>query len=251
MRILILGGIGAISLTMPITIVIVVILGIVATSYMQTIKAYPTGASSYIVASDNLGTLPGLTAAAALLIDYTLTVAVSVSSGVAAVTSIVPSLFDQRVLMAVVIVAVLMLGNLRGIRESGSIFMAPTYLYIVTVGAMILVGLFRQLRARQPRDLHRADRLADGSAGHAADDRHLGDPPHPARLQLGRGRPDRRRGGLRRRARLQAAGVAERAEDAHCGRSIIFGALFLGISYLASAIRRSCPTRTRCRPSCR
>lgn len=144
MRILILGGIGAMSLTMPITIVIVVILGIVATSYMQTIKAYPNGASSYIVASDNLGTLPGLTAAAALLIDYTLTVAVSVSSGVAAITSIVPSLFPERVLIAVLIVGVLMLGNLRGIRESGSIFMAPTYLYIVTVGAMIGIGLFRQ-----------------------------------------------------------------------------------------------------------
>ena len=96
MRILVLGGIGAISLTMPITVAIVVILGIVATSYMQTIKAYPSGASSYIVASDNLGTLPGLTAAAALLIDYTLTVAVSVSSGVAAITSIVPSLFPER-----------------------------------------------------------------------------------------------------------------------------------------------------------
>jgi amino acid transporter len=144
MRILVLGGIGAISLTMPITIVIVVILGIVATSYMQTIKAYPNGASSYIVASDNLGVLPGLTAAAALLIDYTLTVAVSVSSGVAAITSIVPSLFPDRVVMAVAIVLVLMLGNLRGIRESGSIFMAPTYLYILTVGAMIGIGLFRQ-----------------------------------------------------------------------------------------------------------
>jgi amino acid transporter len=144
MRILVLGGIGAISLTMPITVAIVVILGIVATSYMQTIKAYPNGASSYIVASDNLGTLPGLTAAAALLIDYTLTVAVSVSSGVAAITSIVPSLFPERVVIAVAIVVVLMLGNLRGIRESGSIFMAPTYLYIVTVGAMIGIGLFRQ-----------------------------------------------------------------------------------------------------------
>ncbi len=145
MRILVLGGIGAISLTMPITIAIVVILAIVATSYMQTIKAYPSGASSYIVASDNLGTLPGLTAAAALLIDYTLTVAVSVSSGVAAITSIAPNLFDWRVLIAVVIVLVLMLGNLRGIRESGSIFMAPTYLYILTIGAMIGIGLFRQL----------------------------------------------------------------------------------------------------------
>jgi amino acid transporter len=145
MRILVLGGIGALSLTMPITIAIVVILAIVATSYMQTIKAYPNGASSYIVASDNLGTLPGLTAAAALLIDYILTVAVSVSSGVAAITSIVPSLFPERVLIAVVIVAVLMLGNLRGIRESGSIFMAPTYLYIITIGAMIGFGLVRQL----------------------------------------------------------------------------------------------------------
>jgi amino acid transporter len=144
MRILVLGGIGAISLTMPITVAIVVILAIVVTSYMQTIKAYPNGASSYIVASDNLGTLPGLSAASALLIDYTLTVAVSVSSGVAAVTSIVPSLFPERVAIAVGIVAVIMLGNLRGIRESGSIFMAPTYLYIFTVGGMIAIGLFRQ-----------------------------------------------------------------------------------------------------------
>ena len=144
MRILILAGVSAISLTLPITIAIVVILGIVATSYMQTIKAYPEGASSYIVASDNLGTLPGLTAAAALLIDYTLTVAVSVSSGVAAITSIVPSLFPERVLMAVVIVLVLMLGNLRGIRESGTIFMTPTYLYILSVGGLIGYGLFRQ-----------------------------------------------------------------------------------------------------------
>jgi amino acid transporter len=145
MRILVIAGIGALSLTLPITVAIVVILGIVATSYMQTIKAYPHGASSYIVASDNLGTLPGLTAAAALLIDYTLTVAVSVSSGVAAITSIVPALFPERVLLAVVIVALLMLGNLRGIRESGTIFMAPTYVYLVSVGGLIAYGLFRQL----------------------------------------------------------------------------------------------------------
>ena len=143
MRILVLGGLSAITLTMPITVAIVLVLAVVATSYMQTIKAYPKGASSYIVASDNLGTLPGLTAASALLIDYTLTVAVSVSSGVAAITSIVPGLFDQRVLIAVLIVLALMIGNLRGIRESGSIFMAPTYLYIATVGVVILYGLFR------------------------------------------------------------------------------------------------------------
>ncbi len=163
MRILILGGISAISLTMPITIAIVAILAIVATSYSQTIKAYPDGASSYIVASDNLGTLPGLTAAAALLIDYVLTVAVSVSAGVAAITSLVPALFEHRVLMAVLIVVLLMLGNLRGIRESGSIFMAPTYLYIGAVAALIGIGLFRQFVAQDlgtfaaPPDWIRAD----------------------------------------------------------------------------------------------
>ncbi len=94
MRILVLAGIGAVSLVMPLTLVIAVVLAIVATSYRQTIKAYPQGASSYIVASDNLGDLAGLVAAAALLIDYVLTVAVSVSAGVAAITSIAPALFD-------------------------------------------------------------------------------------------------------------------------------------------------------------
>ncbi|MDP9273797.1 MAG: APC family permease [Chloroflexota bacterium] len=145
MRILVLAGIASFSLVMPITLVIAVILAIVATSYRQTIKAYPNGASSYIVASDNLGTFAGLVAAAALLIDYVLTVAVSVSAGVAAVTSIVPALFDERVILAVVIVALLMLGNLRGIRESGTIFMTPTYLYIFAIGGIIVWGLFRSL----------------------------------------------------------------------------------------------------------
>jgi len=145
MRILVLAGIGAFSLVVPLTLVIIVILAIVATSYRQTIKAYPQGASSYIVASDNLGALPGLVAAAALLIDYVLTVAVSVSAGVAAITSIAPNLFEQRVLMSVAIVVILMLGNLRGIRESGSIFMAPTYLYLVAMVGLIGWGLVRQL----------------------------------------------------------------------------------------------------------
>ena len=125
MRVLLVAGVGAFSLIMPLTIVIAVVLAIVATSYRQTIKAYPHGASSYIVASDNLGAPVGLVAAGALLIDYTLTVAVSVSAGVAAITSIVPALFDDRVLLAVAIVVILTLGNLRGVRESGTIFMAP------------------------------------------------------------------------------------------------------------------------------
>ena len=144
MRVLLIAGVGAFSLTMPITLVIVAILAIVATSYRQTIKAYPDGASSYIVASDNLGAVPGLVAAAALLIDYILTVAVSVSAGVAAITSILPAVYAERVLIAVGIVILLMLGNLRGIRESGSIFMAPTYIYIAAVAGVIGLGLFRE-----------------------------------------------------------------------------------------------------------
>ena len=141
MRVLVVAGVGAFSLVMPLTIVIAVVLAIVASSYRQTIRAYPLGASSYIVASDNLGAPVGLVAAAALLIDYTLTVAVSVSAGVAAITSIVPALFDDRVALAVGIVVILTLGNLRGVRESGTIFMAPTYLYLLVVLGMIGFGL--------------------------------------------------------------------------------------------------------------
>jgi amino acid transporter len=141
MRVLVVAGIGAFSLIMPLTLVIAVVLAIVGTSYRQTIRAYPNGASSYIVASDNLGAPAGLVAAGALLIDYTLTVAVSVSAGVAAITSIVPGLYEQRVGLAVGIVVLLTLGNLRGVRESGTIFMAPTYVYLFAILGLIGFGL--------------------------------------------------------------------------------------------------------------
>jgi amino acid transporter len=141
MRVLLIAGVAAISLTLPLTMAIVAVLAVVALSYRQTIRAYPEGASSYLVASDNLGTGAGLLAGAALLIDYTLTVAVSVAAGVAAITSLVPELHDLRIEIAVLIVAVLTLGNLRGIRESGTIFMAPTYLYLVVVAGVIVWGL--------------------------------------------------------------------------------------------------------------
>ncbi len=144
MRILAVAGVGAIAFTIPLTLVICAVLAIVATSYWQTIRAYPHGASSYIVSSDNLGPLAGLVAGGSLLIDYTLTVAVSVSAAVAAITSIVPGLFEQRVVLGLLIVAVLVVGNLRGIRESGTLFMAPTYLYIVAILGMVGYGLLRQ-----------------------------------------------------------------------------------------------------------
>jgi amino acid transporter len=143
MRVLALAGASALALTMPIAVAIAVILAIVVLSYLQVIRAYPSGGGSYIVASQNLGTVPGLVAASALLVDYILTVAVSVAAGVAAVTSAVPELRDERVLIGVVIVLFLTVANLRGAREAGLIFAAPTYIYVVALYGMIAIGLFR------------------------------------------------------------------------------------------------------------
>jgi amino acid transporter len=143
MRVLILAGAAALSLTLPITVVIVAVLAIVVTSYQQTIRAYPTGGGSYIVASDNLGPFPGLVAAGALLIDYVLTVAVSIAAGVAALTSIFPDLFAYRVVLGVGFVLLIGLGNLRGIRESGAIFTAPAYVYLVAIFGLLGYGFVR------------------------------------------------------------------------------------------------------------
>ena len=142
MKVLILGGLGLLSLTMPISLLIVGLLAIVVISYSQTIKAYPSGGGSYIVASENLGTIPGLTAAAALLIDYVLTVAVSVAAGVAAITSLVPDLLSYTTWMAIGAVALIMVANLRGVRESGTIFAIPTYVFIAVMYLLIGTGLY-------------------------------------------------------------------------------------------------------------
>jgi len=145
MRVLALTGTAALSMTVPLAALIIGMLAIVSLSYRQTIKAYPHGASSYIVAGDNLGDYAGILAASALLIGYVVTVAVSVSAGVAAMTSIIPELYPERVVISVVAVAILMLGNLRGIRESGTIFMAPTYLYITIMLGIVALGFGRML----------------------------------------------------------------------------------------------------------
>jgi amino acid transporter len=137
------AGAGALTLTLPLAGLITVMLAIVTISYRQTIKAYPKGASSYIVASDNLGSRFGVLAAAALLIGYVVTVAVSVSAGVAAMTSLVHELDPYRVTISVTLVLLIMLGNLRGIRESGTIFMIPTYAYIVVMLGILGYGVFR------------------------------------------------------------------------------------------------------------
>jgi amino acid transporter len=150
MRVLALAGVATLSLTMSITIGIVIVLAIVVTSYRQTIAAYPNGGGSYIVASDNLGTLPGLTAAAALLTDYVLTVAVSVAAGVAALTSIVTELFEVRVGLSVAIVIAIAVVNLRGVRESGLVFAVPTYVYLVSILALLGLGMWRYATGTMP-----------------------------------------------------------------------------------------------------
>jgi amino acid transporter len=150
MRVLVLAGAGALVLTLPITVGIVIVLAIVVISYRQTIAAYPNGGGSYIVASANLGTLPGLTAAAALLTDYILTVAVSVAAGVAALTSIVPELFEYRVAVGVAIIVLIAMINLRGVRESGLVFSIPTYVYLLSIFGVLGLGFFHYITGTMP-----------------------------------------------------------------------------------------------------
>jgi amino acid transporter len=145
LRVLILVNVSALAFASPIAVIIASILAIVVFSYRQTIHAYPSGGGAYIVARENLGELPALIAASALLIDYILTVAVSIAAGVAALTSAFPQWVDQRVVMALAFVFILTLGNLRGIRESGNIFAAPTYFFILSLLSLIAVGAWRSL----------------------------------------------------------------------------------------------------------
>lgn len=143
LRVLMFAGLGALSISLPIGAGIVMLLLIVGASYRQTIKAYPNGGGSYIVAKDNLGETPALVAGGALLVDYVLTVAVSVSSAVAAMVSAFPSVHDHLVLWGAFFILLITILNLRGIRESGTIFSIPTYLFLVAVFAMIIIGFVR------------------------------------------------------------------------------------------------------------
>ncbi len=143
--ILVFGGGAAFRYVMPISLAILALLALVSISYRQTIPAYPGGGGSYIVARENLGTIPGLIAAGSLMVDYILNVAVSVSAGVLALISAFPSLASYTVPLCLASLVIVMLGNLRGLRESGNIFALPTYFFIVSILALIGVGLFRVL----------------------------------------------------------------------------------------------------------
>jgi amino acid transporter len=145
MLVLVMAGAGALVFRIPIALAIAAVLIIVIVSYRQTVRAYPSGGGSYIVAHENLGTIPGLTAAAALLIDYVLTVSVSVVAGVLAITSAAPSLADHKVVLSIGFVGLLTVANLRGVKEAGTLFAVPTYGFVAMIFVMLATGFVRCL----------------------------------------------------------------------------------------------------------
>jgi amino acid transporter len=151
MLILVLVGTGAFALVGPLAAAVAVLLVIVIASYRQTVRAYPRGGGAYVVARENLGETPGLVAAGALLVDYTLTVAVSVAAGVAAIAAALPGFGDHRVPLALLLVALVALANLRGVRETGLLFAIPTYSFVVVMGVLILTGVGRCVLGECPQ----------------------------------------------------------------------------------------------------
>ena len=143
LRVLVLAGAGAVLVSIQIAAAISVLLAVVALSYRQVCRAYPNGGGAYAVAKENIGALASLVAAAALLIDYVMTVAVSTASAIAQTYSVVPALYDIRIEIAVVSIALITVANLRGLRESGNIFAVPTYLFIGLALLMVTIGLLR------------------------------------------------------------------------------------------------------------
>jgi amino acid transporter len=150
MLVLALAGTAAFGLLTPLSLAIATLLLVVIVSYRQTIKAYPDGGGAFIVANDNLGIHTGTVAASALLTDYVLTVSVSVAAGVAAITSAAPNLIEWRVEIALGFVVLLTLANLRGVKEASTLFAAPTYLFVATVGTMLVAGFVECLDGECP-----------------------------------------------------------------------------------------------------
>jgi len=165
MRVLAIAGASALIFTMPIALAVVFVLAIVVLSESRVIRAYPNGGGSYLVARENHGVTAGLVAASALLIDYVLTVAVSAAAGVAAISSFMPALHEHRVLIGVGFILLLAVANLRGVREAGLLFAAPTYAYILGMVGLIGFGLFRIATGNMPAAAIPPDPFpAEGSA---------------------------------------------------------------------------------------
>lgn len=148
--VLVIAGAVALPYSIPIAAAILALLAILVLSYRQTIYAYPSGGGAYIVAKENLGMNPGLVAGAALVIDYILTVAVSIAAGVAALTSAFPALHDHKVIIALIFIWILTLLNLRGLTESATIFALPTYLFIASIIFLLGTGIVKLYLYGQP-----------------------------------------------------------------------------------------------------
>jgi amino acid transporter len=155
---------GSAHLVWPISIAISVVLAIVVLSYTQTVRAYESSGGAYVVAKENLGTLPSLVAAAALLVDYVLTVSVSVAAGVLAITSAAPSLRGHEVTLCLALILLLTVVNLRGVRESGFAFALPTYAFVAAMYVLIVVGIAKCADGTCPT-AHVPNPIAAGAAG--------------------------------------------------------------------------------------
>lgn len=151
--ILVLAGAGAIEYSLPIAVIITALLAIVVVSYRQIIRAYPKGGGAYTVAHENLGVVPGLVAASALLVDYVLTVSVSIAACVEAIVAAFPGVETAAVPLAIGLVVLIAVGNLRGIRESGTAFAIPTYGFVIVLGGTIAVGLVKVFLSDSPNIL--------------------------------------------------------------------------------------------------
>ena len=217
-------GTSAFVWLIPISLAIVGVLALVTLSYRQTIRAYPNGGGSYIVAHANLGPLAGLTAAAALLTDYVLTVAVSVSAGIQAIYSAFPGLTSIAVPLIVISILAVTAVNLRGMRESGTIFAAPTYIFLGSALLMIGLGILRTLLGQPPQ-------VTDVMPVHVPVEA-FGVLLVPARVRRRLLGHDRHGSGGQRRARLQAP-EWQNARTTMLIMSVLLGTMFLGTSFLA------------------
>jgi amino acid transporter len=159
---LLLAGSAGLAFDLPVAAAIAVLLAIVAFSYRQTIYAYPRGGGSYTVAKENLGVRPGLVAAAALMVDYLTTIAVSVTAGTAAIVAFVPGLNTHRVVFDVAVIVLLILINLRGVREAGAAFVLPAYLFIGSLGALLIVGAMHVVLHGTPTAAHPTPAASQG-----------------------------------------------------------------------------------------
>src|SRR2546426_2138903 len=165
LRVLVLAGSGiALVFSLRVAIAISILLAVVALSYRQVCRAYPSGGGAYSVSKENLGAIASLVAASALLIDYVMTVAVSTASAVAQAYSVVPSLYNVRIEVAVVAITLITTANLRGLRESGNIFAIPTYLFLGLALTMVGLGVLRVITG-QAVDIQQANAVHAGSEG--------------------------------------------------------------------------------------